>query len=539
MPKRESLVSPKGTGIPHLYTDFLVVGSGVAALRCAIKLAEYGKVLLITKGKLIDSDTFEAQGGIAVSISSDDSPSSHFEDTIKAGRGLNNHEVVKILVEKGKDRIEELIEWGANFDIKGGKFHLSREGGHSYNRILHAGGDATGREVSRVLIARVMVTPNISFSEFTFAVDLLVEGNTCLGVLGFREKEGFIAILARKTILATGGVGQVYRETTNIHGITGDGIAMAYRAGCEVMDMEFMQFHPTALYIAGAARLLISEAVRGEGGVLRNKYGEPFLKKYYPEGELSPRDVVVKGIFEEMLRTKSTHVYLDVTHIPFRKLKERFPHIIRACEDVGVDVRVSPIPVRPSAHYFVGGIRVNKRGETNLENLYACGECACSGLHGANRLASNSLLEGLVFGEIVGEEAGSTLQKTYYPRKRIPYGDIYPGGSHLSLDLQDVKMSLKSLMSRNVGIIRDEESLQEAEERIRFWCGYIMRREFFYPEGWELQNLLTVARLIVTAAKIRKESRGVHYRSDYPEEKEEWRKHIVISKDEGVKIVEK
>ncbi len=537
MKKKESLVSPKGTGIPHLYTDFLVVGSGVAALRCAIKLSEYGKVLLITKGKLIDSNTFEAQGGVAVPISSEDT-TSHLTDTLKAGRDLNNPEVVKILVEKGRARVEELVKWGATFDTKGGKFHLTREGGHSHSRILHAGGDATGREISRVLIARVMVTPNISFSEFTFAVDLLVERDTCLGVLGFREKEGFIAILAKKTILATGGAGQVYRETTNNQVITGDGIAMAYRAGCEVMDMEFMQFHPTALYIAGAARLLISEAVRGEGGILRNKFGEAFMKKYHPEGDLSPRDVVVRGIFAEMLKTRTTHVYLDVTHIPFKKLKKRFPHIIQACNNVGVDVRYAPIPVRPSAHYFMGGIRVNKRGETSLEGLYACGECACSGLHGANRLASNSLLEGLVFGEIVGEQAGSTLQRSSYPRRRIPYGDTYPGGSHLSLDLQDVKMSLKSLMSRHVGIIRDEESLQEAEERIRFWCGYIMKREFFYPEGWELQNLLTIARLIVNAAKVRKESRGVHYRRDYPEEKDAWRKHIVLSKDQEVKIVE-
>ena len=536
MEKRESLVSPKGRSIPHLFTDFLVVGSGVAALRCAIKLSEFGKVLLITKEKLIDSDTFEAQGGIAVAFSLNDSPQLHFEDTLKAGRGINNLEVVKILVERGKDKVEELVRWGAKFDLKGKTFHLTREGGHSRNRIIHAGGDATGREVSRVLISRLMVTPNISFMEFTFAIDLLVEEGVCRGVLAFHEKEGFIAIFSQKTILATGGVGQVYRETTNNRVITGDGIAMAYRAGCEITDMEFMQFHPTSLYIAGTSRLLISEAVRGEGGILRNKFGEPFMKKYHPEGDLAPRDVVTRGIFEEMVKTESTHVYLDATHLPYKKLKERFPNIIQACKDVGIDVKHSPIPVRPSAHYFVGGIKVNKFGETNLENLYACGECASSGLHGANRLASNSLIEGLVFGEIVGERAGSSLKKTTYLKRKIPYGEIFPEGSHLSLDLNDIKMSLKSLMARNVGIIREEESLNEAEKRIKFWSGYIMNREFFHPEGWELQNLLTIAYLIVKFAKIRKESRGVHYRSDYPEEKSSWKKHIVISKGKEVKI---
>ncbi|HEX67970.1 MAG TPA: L-aspartate oxidase [bacterium] len=529
MQETEGLISPKGEGLPRIITDFVVVGSGVAALRCALTLAKYGDVHLITKGKLVDSNTFEAQGGIAVPLSPDDSPEKHLEDTLAAGCGLSNPRAVEILVKRGREKVEELIEWGAVFDRENGKYHLSREGGHTRNRILHAGGDATGKEVARVLISRIMITRNITFHEFTFAVDLLVGDGKCIGLIAFREREGFMIFLSKAVILATGGAGQVFRETTNHRLITGDGIAMAWRAGVEVMDMEFLQFHPTSLYIAGTARLLISEAVRGEGGILVNKFGQPFMKNYHPDGDLAPRDVVSRSILEEMLRTESTHVYLDVSHLPYEIFRNRFPHILKACEDVGIDIRKEPIPVRPSAHYFIGGIRVDEEGRTSLPGLYACGECADSGLHGANRLASNSLLEGLVFGEIVGETVGNS-EKEKITINSIPYPSKYPQGSHLHLDLEDVKMSLKSLMSRNVGIIRDEEKLQEAKERIDFWWGYIMNREFFSPTGWELQNMLIIARLMVEAAYLRKESRGVHYRKDYPEEKSEWCKHIVLKR---------
>ena len=537
MHRVEGIISPKGEGLPRFKTDFVVVGSGVAALRCALTLAEYGEVSLLTKGKLVDSNTFEAQGGIAVPLLPEDSPEVHLKDTVQAGCGLSNIKAVEIMVREGRKRVEELISWGAKFDRENGEFHLSREGGHSLNRIVHAGGDATGKEVARVLISRLMITQNINFFEFTFAVDLLVGDGRCLGLIAFREKEGFIAFLSRAVILATGGAGQVYRETTNHRVTTGDGISMAYRAGVEVMDMEFMQFHPTSLYVAGTSRLLISEAVRGEGGILKNRFGEPFMKKYHPDGDLAPRDVVSRGILEEMLRTNTTHVFLDVTHIPYSRLKERFPHIIQACEDVGIDVKKEPIPVRPSAHYFIGGIKVDEKGKTSLPGLYACGECADSGLHGANRLASNSLLEGLVFGEITGREAGEN-EINQKIASSLSYPEIFPQGSHLHLDLEDVKISLKSLMSRNVGILRSEDKLKEAEERINFWWGYIMNREFFTPQGWELQNMLTIAKLMVKAAHLRKESRGVHYRTDFPREDKEWRKHIILRKDASVELVE-
>jgi len=500
-------------------------------LRAALKLAEYGEVLIITKGKLVDSNTYEAQGGIAVVMDPKDSLQNHIKDTLTVGRGLCNKEAVEILVREGQERVKELIDWGARFDREGKVYHLTREAGHSHNRILHARGDATGKEIVRILLSRVMLNPNITFSEFTFSIDLLVKDRECLGVIAHHREEGFIAILAKAVVLCSGGAGQVFRETTNPSSTTGDGIAMAYRAGAEIMDMEFMQFHPTALYIAGTSRLLISEAVRGEGGILRNKKGERFMFRYHPEGEMAPRDVVSRSILEEMARTESTHVFLDLSHLPYRYIKQRFPHILAACKAVGIDVKKMPIPVRPSAHYLIGGVKVDTRGKTNLKNLYACGETACSGLHGANRLASNSLLEGLVFGYRVGEEVGESYRGRRRTPRSIPYAGVYPKGSPIRLDLEDVKMSLKSLMSWNVGIRRSEDKMVEAKERIDFWSGYIKNREFYDTQGWELQNMLEVATLMIKGAMERKESRGVHYRIDYPKEKKSWEKHIIIQED--------
>lgn len=525
------LVSFNSKTLQHIFTDTLIIGSGVAGLSSAINASKGGSTLVVTKAKINENCTEYAQGGIAARLNQGDSFKQHINDTLKTGNGICNELVVGSVIREAPKRIKELISWGAKFDKENGKLVFTKEGGHSYPRILRARGDSTGKEIEETLIKTVKNSPEIRVLEDTFALDLLVSKNTCNGIIAWNSTGGNILIWAKQTILATGGCGQIYRETTNPEISTGDGIAMAYRAGVKLQDLEFIQFHPTTLYVAGAARFLISETVRGEGGILRNKYGEQFISKYHPSAELAPRDIVSRSIVQEIRKTDYTHVYLDVRHIPAKKLSRRFPKIKELCSSFGIDITKQLIPVHPSAHYMIGGIKVDQNGKTNIKNLYACGEVSCTGLHGANRLGSNSLLEGLVCGSRCGYLAGKEVGKK---KDDLLLRQFYKGPDksrlYNELDLEDVKNSLKSLMWRNVGIERDGKHLKETIKSIKHWSKYIISNEFLSPLGWEVQNMLTVSILITNSAAMRCESRGVHYRLDHINTNDKkWKKHIVVS----------
>ncbi len=523
------LLSFDSKTLQHVFTDTLVVGSGVAGLSSAIHATKGGSVLIVTKAKINENSTEHAQGGIAARLCSQDSFKKHISDTLKTGHGLCDEEIVSGVVRDGPKRVKELISWGANFDKENGELVFTKEGGHSFPRIIRARGDSIGKEIEDTLIRMVTNHSCIRIFEHTFAIDLLVINNTCKGIIAWRSQEGKILIWAKLVILASGGCGQVYRETTNPEIATGDGIAMAYRAGVKLQDLEFMQFHPTTLYVAGAERVLISETVRGEGGILRNKYGERFMPKYNPKAELAPRDIVSKSILHEIHRTDYTHVYLDVRHISKEKLNNRFPKIKKLCASFGIDIARQLIPVHPSAHYMIGGVKVDQKGRTNIKNLYACGEVSCTGLHGANRLGSNSLLECLVYGYWTGNEICKELEGIKENLSICSIKGSFKKHRYEELDLEDVKNSLKSLMWRSIGIERDGKHLKEAVENITLWCKYIINSEFSTPLGWEVQNMLTVSRLISLSASKRCESRGVHYRLDFPVcDEKNWKKHIIV-----------
>ncbi|NUO07271.1 MAG: L-aspartate oxidase [Candidatus Brocadia sp.] len=532
-PKRY-LISFDSRTSSHVFTDILVIGSGVAGLSAAIQAAKHGSVLVVTKDKIDENNTAYAQGGVAVVLSTGDTIAKHIKDTVDAGQGLCDTAMVKNIISEGPQRVNELIEWGAAFDTENNHLIFTKEGGHQFHRIIRAKGDSTGKEIEHTLIRTVKRNKNIKIFEYTFTTDLITKDGVCHGAIAWHAKKGYMLIWAKRTILATGGCGQVYRETTNPDVATGDGLAMAYRAGVTLQDMEFVQFHPTTLYIAGAVRFLITETVRGEGGILRNKRGKRFMPAYHPQAELAPRDVVSQSILKEMQKTDHTHVYIDIRHIPKERLYARFPRIREICASFGIDIAKDLIPVRPSAHYMIGGIKVDRFSRTIIKQLYACGEVACTGMHGANRLGSNSLLEGLVTGYNAGADAGKSIQKAQ--GELIPYTvQEFMGGSKISwLDLNDIGNSLKSLMWRDAGIERDERHLLEAEEMVEMWCSYVMDKEFSNPTGWELQNMLLVSRLIVISARERKESRGVHHRNDYPNtDNIHWKKHIMVKKSKS------
>jgi L-aspartate oxidase len=523
------LISFSTSKLPSIYTDVLVIGSGIAGLRAAIEASRYGQVLIITKDLLAESNTFYAQGGIASHITNPHLAYSHINDTIKNGQGINDPKIVRKIIANGIINIKELIEWGIKFDMHGGKYHMAHEGGHQYPRILHAGGDHTGEEVVKSLINKINKTERIDYKEQVFTIDILTDAhNVCRGVLAYQSRgNNFIIIQARKTILATGGLGQLYRETTNPNVATGDGIAMAYRAGAVLQDMEFIQFHPTALYIAGAARTLISEAVRGAGGILVNKHKKRFMPDYHPQAELAPRDVVSRSIINQMRLTNDTSVYLDVTHLGEKKIKNRFPGLYRLCKKFRIDITHDLIPVRPSAHYMLGGIRTKPDGSTNIDSLFAAGECASCNFHGANRLGSNSLLESLVMGAVCGKTAGKKIQTKPFGLLKIKHKTAYAESD--SLDMDDIRNSLKSLMTRAAGMEREEKLLNDSLTKIDFWDSYVLNKEFKEVSAWELQNMLILARLIAQAALKRTESRGTHYRIDFPaQDNKHWKKHITI-----------
>jgi L-aspartate oxidase len=514
--------------------ECLVVGSGVAGLRAAIEASRRCEVLVVAKDAFRETNTEYAQGGVAAVTSHEDSTEDHVADTLRVGQGLCAEDRVRTLVEEGPARVQELLEWGGNFDREGGRLALAMEGGHSRPRILRAGGDATGREIQRLLTHVAKNRPRIRFAEYTFLVDLLTEAEgRCVGALLWDQNQGLRVVWCKSLIVATGGVGMVFRETTNPSVATGDGIAAAFRAGVPIVDMEFMQFHPTTLYIAGAARNLISEAVRGEGAYLRDSAGERFMLKFHPRAELAPRDIVSRSILQWMKLRGDTNVYLDLTHLDGAAMRARFPGLAKLATSYGLDVSKDLIPVHPSAHYSIGGLVIDDHGRSPLEGLYACGEAAATLVHGANRLASNSLLECLVFsaraGEAAAEEAARRgagrvdLTRTPSPDRRLDH-----------VERGDMINSIRSLMWRCAGIERDGERLKQALDKLAFWSQYILRHPFPTPSGWELQNLLTVSYLIVTGAHARQESRGVHYRFDYPERDDaHWRCRLEVRNVDG------
>jgi L-aspartate oxidase len=531
------LVAFGPTRVPHWFTDVLVLGGGLAGLRAALAVDAGLSVLVVNKDDLKESSSQWAQGGIAGVIDPEDRFDSHVADTLTAGGGLCHPEVVEGVVREAPDRIAELIGWGTKFDLRDGALDLGREGGHSHHRIVHALGDATGREVMRAVIERARATSNIEVWPETFTIDLVTHEGVCRGALVWHPGRGKTMIWARRTILATGGAGQIYRESTNPSGASGDGIALAWRAGAAVRDMEFMQFHPTVLYIAGGSRSLITEAVRGAGAHLVDRDGRRFMPEFDPRGELAPRDVVSRAITEVMRNTAHSNVYLNLSHLDADMVRQRFPGMAKLCRKFGLDLATDPIPVRPGAHYMIGGVVVDDWGRTTVPHLFAAGEVTSSGLHGANRLASNSLLEGLVFGGRVGEQASvearedAAVQTDYEPFQvpRIgqpPAEEPAEGPAGETLDLGDIRNSLRSLMWRHVGVERSEASLAEAAQTVAGWCRYVLPRQFTDPQGWQLQNLLEVGRLMIQAAAARQETRGVHVRSDYPETSDQWRRHL-------------
>jgi len=520
--------------VPHFFTDVLVIGGGLAGLRAALAVEPSLSVLIITKDGLQQSNSSYAQGGIAAVLSPEDRFEDHIADTLEAGGSLCEPKVVEQVIHEAPKRIHELIDWGANFDMSGDRVALTREGGHGHNRIAHAMGDATGREIIRVVMQQIAVSQNTEVWDNTFTIDLLTLKGACRGALVWNGQHGKTMVWAKQTILASGGAGQLYRETTNPDVATGDGMALAYRAGAELTDLEFMQFHPTVLYIPGGGRKLISEATRGEGAWLVDRNGHRFMADYDPRGELAPRDIVSNAIVSQMEKTRHPNVYLDMTHLDAEKVVERFPGIAAMCREFDLDITRDRIPVRPGAHYMMGGVRVDLDGRTNVPGLWAAGEVTASGLHGANRLASNSLSEALVYGTHAGKEASrvATEMQDNYSALMLENARLEPVSE--SLNLADIRNSVKSLMWRSVGVRRDAEGLREAAENIDRWCRYVLARQFFDPTGWELQNMLCVTRLMIEAAVLREESRGSHVRTDFPKQDDaNWNRHTTFSMEEG------
>lgn len=505
--------------------DYLVVGAGVAGLRAAVELSQAGSVLVVAKDSLRESSSEYAQGGIAVALSDDDEVGLHEQDTLAAGAGLCDREAVHTLVEEGPAFIEELIDWGAEFDRDGSKLLFALEAAHSRNRVLHSHGDSTGREISRTLYKKAASLPNVRFQSFAAVTDLLVHDGEVSGAVACdREQRQNVQIHAKAVLLATGGIGRVYKETTNPDVATGDGVAAAYRAGAVISDIEFVQFHPTALYVTGAPRFLLTEALRGEGAYILNQAGERFMHTYDERAELAPRDVVSRSIVIEMRRTETTHVFLDLTHLDAAFLRKRFPRVYETCLRHGVDITAAPVPVHPAAHYVMGGVRTDLHGCTNLQRLYAAGETACTGVHGANRLASNSLLEGLVFGARAGKAMRGWIASAS-SLGAVPGPDFFPAVS---------EATVRQVAWEHCGILRSGASLIAGLELLR----NVAPQHHVQPnrEHHELRNIHAVARMIAECALAREESRGAHYRTDFPERRTQFQKHSMIQRGSGAEF---
>src|SRR5438270_811229 len=518
------------------HLDFVVVGAGVAGLRAAITLAEAGKVLVVAKQEITESNTQYAQGGIAVALSDEDEISLHFQDTISAGDGIVNTGAAHTLVEEGPERIQELIEWGTEFDRHGTKLTFTREAAHSRSRVLHAHGDSTGREIGRALHARAARLKHIAFCEFEFTSGLHMESGRVGGVELISDKGEKHLIRSSSVLLATGGGGNVYSNTTNPAVATADGVAMAYHAGAEISDMEFVQFHPTALYVKNAPRFLLSEALRGEGAVLRNSELHRFMGKYHEAGELAPRDVVARAIAHELevCRLKEPVVYLDLTHLKADHIRARFPRIFETCLKYNVDLTVDQVPVRPAAHYLMGGIRTDLHGRSSLPGLYAAGEAACTGVHGANRLASNSLLEGLVFGARAAVAMMQEAKHAARPASAEP-GRTVSGGPTDMNGTESFIGNIQQLMWNKVGIVRTRQSLTEAIQQLQASAQQLP--SLTSRRSCEARNIHTAGQLIARSALARLESRGAHYRTDYPEHDDaKFKKHSIVG-EKGVRFV--
>lgn len=516
--------------------DFIVVGAGIAGLRASIELASAGRVLCLAKRELTESNTRYAQGGIAAALSDEDEIGLHLQDTIGAGDGLVNVEAARVLVEEGPLRIEELIKWGTEFDRNGTKLAFTREGAHSRNRILHANGDSTGKEIGRGLYMRAAALKNITFREFGFTSELLVENGRVIGVRLLEDNGEITDIHACGVLLATGGLGQVYSDTTNPSVATGDGVAMAWRAGAEISDMEFIQFHPTALYLKGAPHFLLSEALRGEGAYLRNSNLQRFMQKYHDLAELAPRDVVARAIAHELevCPLKDPVVFLDMTHLNSERIRKRFPRIYATCMEYNVDITEEMVPIRPAAHYAMGGVKTDLDGRTNIPGLYAAGEVAATGVHGANRLASNSLLEGLVFGaraaQRMAAECPPSHARNNHEKNGNHRGAKAEDKSVASPEAEQIISQVQKLMWLNLGIVREGKKIREVIPQLE-----ALRAKLPDPtcrRNCEVRNILETGLLIARSALARLESRGAHYRMDYPvHDDQKFLKHSVVLAD--------
>ena len=578
--------------IEKMYYDVIIIGSGIAGIYTALESPPLCNIAILTKEKAEISNSVLAQGGIAVSLDRNDSPEFHFKDTLYAGSGLCEPESVWILVNEAEQNIKTLFKYGVNFDRKNEKeLYLSKEGAHSKNRIIHAG-DTTGKEVCDKLTAVAQTRKNISMHEKIFAIDFIVIDGAVHGVVVFDEKtEHYKAYMSNIVVCATGGYGQMYQYTTNPEVATGDGVSMAYRAGAELMDLEFVQFHPTVLYHPDNKSFLITEAVRGEGAVLRNVHGDLFMEAYHPRKELAARDVVSRAIFMEMQKTNAAHVYLDITMKEEDFVRNRFPNIYRTCAEYGIDITKEYIPVAPAVHYCMGGIRTDMHGRTNIKGLYACGEAACNGIHGANRLASNSLLEGLVFGRKIGDEITMLLEKqqmqqpqqmqqtqqtqqllqaqqmqqpqqmqqtqqtqqmlqeqqmqqpqqTQQSQQMLQvkkqdsapqvYLSVETGRKEKEVDCQKIKNEIKQLMTYYVGMIRNADDLQYALQQIDIYYEMVRDWKPVKMEQVVLINLVELAREMIRSCIAREESRGGHYREDFPETLDEWKRNIIVKRE--------
>ncbi|MEC0126463.1 L-aspartate oxidase [Paenibacillus pabuli] len=522
------------SALPMVETDVLVIGSGIAGLFTAIKASEQRSVLMITKKSLLESNTRYAQGGIAAVIAEDDSPAYHLQDTLVAGAGLCRSEAVEALVNEGPDGVKELIRLGTLFDLENGELALTQEGAHSHRRILHANGDATGYEIVRALAVQANEHPGIEVWDEHFVIDLITEQGECVGALVQKADGSKVFVKAQATVLCSGGAGQLYRYTTNPEVATADGVAMAYRAGAVIRDMEFIQFHPTSLCYPGAPRFLVSEAVRGEGAFLRNVKGERFMDRYHAQLELAPRDVVARAIVSEMESTNSTFVYLDITHEKAEMIKHRFPTIYETCMRYGLDMTTDWIPVAPAAHYMMGGVKTDLSGESSIGRLFACGEVSSTGVHGANRLASNSLSEAIVFGRRIVDRILSLPPLAPLKTERLTPVIMDKRMKEDERPVSERRLRLQKMMVRQVGLRRNGANLQEAMDKLQHEL-HFFDQMLTHKEEMEYANLLTCAWLVTSGALHRKESRGAHYREDFPQRNDaEWQKHSLQQREQAI-----
>jgi L-aspartate oxidase len=538
------LINPSSAHKIHKCSDCIIIGSGIAGLSTAIRLAGNYNIKVFTKSSLSDSTTWFAQGGIAAAIKKPDYWKTHYEDTLTAGQGLCDPKAVKILVKTAPEMIGDLVEIGTNFDISEGEISLTLEGGHSFPRILHAGGDATGEELEKKLVSYSKKLRQIKFFPEHFVLDTLVYKNRCAGIMDMDIDTGRVEIHpSPNVVIASGGIGQIYNLSTNPSISTGDGIAMAYRAGADIMDIEFIQFHPTVFKTKDSGLFLISEALRGEGAYLRDCNSNRFMVGAHPDAELAPRDIVVKEMINVMDECGTDYVYLDATHIPESHLKVRFPNIVSKLRENGLNLKKDLIKVSPAEHYLNGGIKTDYSGRTNIKGLYSCGEAAATGAHGANRLASNSLMEGLVYGWKIFKDIEQNLLQREQQNENDAIESINmilnsvekrksDKSGNNTQDIDSLILRLRSIMTKKVGILRDAKRLKEAAKFINEYikCDYLYNKK--NKNTLEFVNMLTVAGLIIKAAILREESRGTHQRNDFPEKDDKnWKKHIILKQN--------